>query len=134
MFSMRRHRFLTVLIALCSLLFMQLAVAGHSCPGLGSRAQEISAMTEAGMPCAESMSMVVDMEEGQLALCHAHCESAQPVGDTHAVQVPVIDVDSGALRVAAVLIALPRDMSTRSSLLTRATAPPLAIRNCCWRI
>lgn len=132
MFRMRRHRFLTVLVALCSLLFMQLAVAGHSCPGLGSRVQEISAMAEAGAPCAESMSMA--MEEGMPALCHAHCESAQPVGDTHAVQVPVIDVDSGALRVAAVLIVLPRGVSTRSSLLTRATAPPLAIRNCCWRI
>lgn len=132
MSSLRRHRFLTVLIALCSLLFMQLAVAAYSCPGFGSRVQEISAMAEAGMPCAESMAM--DMEEGQPALCHAHCESAQPVGDTHAVQVPVIDVDNGAFRAAAIFIALPRGASAQSSLLTRATAPPLGIRNCCLRI
>ena len=132
MSSLRRHRFLTVLIALCSLLFMQLAVAGYPCPGFGSRVQEISAMAEAGMPCAESMSM--DMEEGQPALCHAHCESAQPVGDTYAVQVPVIDVDNGAFRAAAIFIALPRGVNAQSSLLTRATAPPLGIRNCCLRI
>lgn len=130
--SLRRHRFLTVFIALCSLLFMQLAVAGYSCPGFGSRVQEISAMADAGMPCAQSMSMA--MEEGQPALCHATCDAAQPAGDTHVLQVPAVDVDGGALRAAAIFMVLPRGISTQASLLTRATAPPLAIRNCCLRI
>ena len=88
-------------------------------------------MAEAGMPCAESMSMA--MEEGQSALCHATCDSAQPAGDTHVVQVTA-DVGKVAFRGVAIFTALPRGFSEQASLLTRATAPPLAIRNCCLRI
>ena len=75
MFRDRRNRLITVLFALVSLLFMQLAVAGYVCPGAGSRMAETAAMAEADMPCAESMSL--HMDDGQPGLCHAHCQAGQ---------------------------------------------------------
>jgi hypothetical protein len=132
MTSLRRHRVFTVLLAVCSLLFMQFALAGYSCPGFGSRVQEIAAMAEAHMPCAESMEMAVD--DGQGALCHAHCQNAQPASDSNPVQVPVLGLDSG-FYPAPVAIAMPAPADApQALLLARATAPPLAIRNCCLRI
>jgi hypothetical protein len=132
MTSLRRHRVFTVLFALCSLLFMQLALAGYSCPGFESRVQEIAAMAEAHMPCAGSMSMVMDDE--QPALCHAHCQSAQPATDSQPLQVPVLAVDNGSFPLAPVIGELRERVPPLASLLARATAPPLSIRNCCLRI
>jgi hypothetical protein len=132
MTALRRHRLLTVLFALCSLLFMQLAVAGYSCPGFESRVREIAAMAEAGMPCAQEMAMTIDA--AQPNLCHAHCQSAQATGDTPALQVPAALVDHRALFAAPAAVVLVERFRPDPSLLAQATAPPLAIRNCCWRI
>lgn len=129
---LRRHRFLTVVFALCSLLFMQLAVAGYSCPGFESRVRESAAMAQAGMPCAQEMAMTPD--EAQPNLCHALCQSAQASGDTPALQVPVAAVDHHAWFAPPVTTALIERWTPRASLLAQATAPPLAVRNCCWRI
>ena len=132
--ALRRHRLFTVLLALCSLLFMQLAVAGYSCPGVAPRAQEVEAMPKAVMPCAESMALALATDDAQPNLCQAHCQSAQTAGDNPAPQVPVATVDHGALITSPVSVALPMRSAPQASLLARATAPPLAIRNCCLRI
>jgi hypothetical protein len=132
MTALRRHRLVTVLFALCSLLFMQLAVASHSCPGFESRVREIAAMAQAGMPCAQEMAMTID--EAQPSLCHAHCQSAQASGDAPALQVPAVLVDHRALFAAPASVVLVERFLPEPALLARATAPPLAIRNCCWRI
>ena len=129
---LRRHRILTVLIALCSLLFMQFAVASYACPGFEARVQAVSAMAAAGMPCAQEMSMAPD--EDQPNLCSAHCQPAQPGGGDHALQVPVALVDHRAFFSAPAAIAFVERMPPRAALLAQATAPPLAIRHCCWRI
>lgn len=131
MLRLRRHRFLTVLVALCSLLFMQFAVAGYSCPGFESRVQEVSAMAQAGMPCAESMSMAMD--DAQPNLCQAHCQTAQPAGDNVALQVPALASTPAPFGIALSAAHAQRRLP-QPSLLTRATAPPLTIRNCCFRI
>jgi hypothetical protein len=125
----RRHRLFTVLLALCSLLFMQMALAGYSCPGTASKVQEQAAM--AGMPCAESMSAVMD--EAQPGLCHAHCQAVQQSSDPPQIQLPSLAPASG------VAVDPPAPTRTLRSaplppLLARATAPPLSIRNCCFRI
>lgn len=130
--TLRRHRLFTVLFALCSLLFMQLAVAGYSCPGSESRVQEIAAMAQAGMPCADSMSMALDDEQPNL--CKAHCEPVQAASDHDTVQVPALAADNGVPHAAPLAIALPPRFAPQQSLLARATAPPLAIRNCCFRL
>lgn len=128
----RRHRLITVLFALFSLLFMQLAVAGYVCPGSGSKIAEAAAMAEAGMPCAESMSLSMDDEQPNL--CHAHCQIGQQSADKHEIPSPVA------------LSALPADFNLQVAIpvfseaplqaphLQRTTAPPVAIRNCCFRL
>lgn len=130
MSSLRRHRFATVLVALVSLLFMQLALAGYSCPGVQSKVQQAAAMAQAGMPCAGSMSMAMDEE--QPGLCHAHCEAGQQASDNHPLQVLAVALPAGLVFERVSLEPLIRN-APQASLLARATAPPLAIRNCCLR-
>lgn len=83
----RRHRLITVLVALVSLLFMQLAVAGYVCPGSESKIAEAAAMAEVGMPCAESMPLTMDDEQPNL--CHAHCQAGQQSADKYELPSPV---------------------------------------------
>ena len=78
----RRTRLITVFLALFSLLFMQLAVASYACPGAqSSRVAEVAAMAEAGMPCAETMSLRMDDEQPHL--CQAHCQASQQTADKY---------------------------------------------------
>lgn len=109
---------------------MQLAVAGYSCPVSG-KVSEMAAMAAAGMPCAGDMSM---MDEDQPGLCHAHCQAAQQNVDK--VQVPV---PTGAIATSFTYTIDAARTSTMSGpaqapLLLRSTAPPIAVRNCCFRI
>ena len=127
-----RHRLLTVLFALVSLLFMQLAVAGYVCPGAGSKIAETAAMAEAGMPCAESMPL--QMDEEQPGLCHAHCQAGQASVDKHEspLAAPI-----GALPpdfTIAVIIQVFSEAPLQAPHLQRTTAPPISIRNCCFRL
>ena len=131
MLRLRRHRIFTVLFALCSLLFMQFSVAGYACPGFESRVQEMSAMAQAGTPCAESMSMAMD--DTQPNLCQAHCQTAQPAGDNVALQVPALAGTPMPFAIAPPTALAQRPLP-QPSLLARTTAPPLTIRNCCFRI
>jgi hypothetical protein len=128
----RRHRLITVLFALVSLLFMQLAVAGYVCPGSGSKIAEAAAMAEAGMPCAESMPLSAD--DQQPNLCHAHCQAGQQSADKHELPSPVA---LGALPADFSLqVALPvfSEAPLQAPHLQRTTAPPVSIRNCCFRL
>jgi hypothetical protein len=128
----RRHRLITVLFALVSLLFMQLAVAGYVCPGSGSKIAEAAAMAEAGMPCAESMPL--NMDDQQPNLCHAYCQAGQQSADRHDLSSPVaIDVlpANFSLQVA---IPVFSEAPLQAPHLQRTTAPPVAIRNCCFRL
>jgi hypothetical protein len=131
MFARRRCRLITVLFALSSLLFMQLAVAGYVCP-MDGQAGEMAAMAEAGMPCTGEMSPV-DAE--QPALCHAHCQSDQQAVDKVQTATPVIAVAAGFAYVLEPIQASSRaPRPTQAILLLRSTAPPIAVRNCCFRI
>lgn len=123
----RRNRLFAVLFALISLLFMQLAVASYVCPGVPSKISEMGAM-----PCAESMTLTIDDE--QPSLCHAHCQSDQQSVDKY--QVPGL----ASLADLATDFPLPRiapapsGVPLQAPLLRRTTAPPLTVRNCCFRI
>lgn len=128
----RRHRLITVLFALVSLLFMQLAVAGYVCPGSGSKIAEAAAMAEAGMPCAESMPL--SMDDQQPNLCHAHCQTGQQSADKHELSSPI---SLGALPANFSLqVAIPvfSEAPLQAPHLQRTTAPPASIRNCCFRL
>lgn len=127
----RRHRLLTVIFALFSLLFMQLALAGYACP-VESKVGEAAAMAEAGMPCAETMSRAMDDE--QPGLCHAHCQAAQQSADNYQVPTLATLAELGAVLTVARVQPSADDPLLQAPLLRRATAPPLAVRNCCFRI
>ena len=132
MLQKRQSRLFTVLVALVSLLFMQLAVAGYACDGGTSKTAQTNSAVMADMPCAESMVMVVD--ERQPSLCHAHCQAAEQSADKY--QVP------SAIAVGLLPSGLTLDgvfpvfanVALQAPYLQRTTAPPLAIQNCCLRL
>ena len=125
----RRHRLTTVLIALFSLLFMQLAVAGYACPV--GKVSEVAAMAEAGMPCAGEMA-AADID--QPGLCHAHCQSTHQTVDKVQAPTPMGAVAIGfSYTIEPVRVSPPASPAQTPSLL-RSTAPPIAVRNCCFRI
>lgn len=111
---------------------MQLAVASHACPGAESKVAAISAMAGAGMPCAQSMT--VNMDKEQPNLCQAHCQAGQQVADKYELPAPVgltaLPPDFLLPVVALVL----QDASIQAPHLMRTTAPPVAIRHCCFRL
>ena len=133
MSSNRRTRLATVLLALLSLLFMQLAVAGYACPDSApQRAADMAAMAEAGMPCAETMALAQD--DQQPGLCQAHCQAGSQSAERYQ---PPLSVDSHALPVAylmALVVPVLAVAPLQSPHLKRTTAPPLAIRHCCLRL
>lgn len=128
----RRNRLLTVLFALVSLLYMQVAVAAYACSGAGSKTAESAAMAAADMPCADFMAM--SLADAQPSLCHAHCQASSQSSQTP--QLPsLVAVD--ALPAVPVLLVAPLfflEAPLQPAHLQRTTAPPLAIRNCCFRL
>lgn len=132
MIWIRRTRLHTAFFALVSLLFMQLAVAGYVCPGAGSNVSDRSAMAEAGMPCAQSMTL--NMDEEQPNLCHAHCQTGHQSADKHELPSPV--AFSALPANFSLQIAFPvfSEAPLQAPHLQRTTAPPVAIRNCCFRL
>ena len=126
----RRRRLITVLYAVLSLVFMQLAVAGYACP-VDGEVGEAAAMAAAGMPCAGEMSSV---DTDQPGLCHAHCQSTQQSADKVQAPTPVGAMASGSAYTLQPVRVSPPAHPTQASLLLRSTAPPIAVRNCCLRI
>jgi hypothetical protein len=121
----RSSRFFTALIALFSILFMQFAVAAYACPAMTMEHGDDMAMSH----CA-------GMDMAQPSLCHAHDQ----VGD-QSLNTPELPHVQPFIATAFTLAF--HDIETvdnsiavtpASLLLTRTTAPPIAIRNCCFRI
>jgi hypothetical protein len=131
----RPSRFVAALIALLSVLYMQFAVASYSCPGLTmDHASESAAMVaDAG---DESMDGCMGMDKEQPSLCHAYDQAGNQSLDKPGVPpvqafTPVALVQTLVTTDVAIL---PIHEQTEPFSLRRTTAPPLAIRNCCFRI
>jgi hypothetical protein len=130
----RKYRVLTALVALCGMLFMQLAVAAYTCPGLKAAGTSEAATTDQ-VPM-QSMPGCDQPDPAKPALCHAHCLDGKSSLDKP--EVPV--VSPAAVIVSALLtplepLAPARFPGTQSpSFLQRITAPPISIRHCCFRI
>jgi hypothetical protein len=127
-------RVVAALIALFSMLFMQLAVASYACPNLRTGQQNASTAMSAESPEMASGCMGMDME--QPSLCHAHDQVGNQSLDKPQLPnvqafVPVALVQA-IFSIDAVYHSLPSQPPPL--YLTRVTAPPLAIRNCCFRI
>lgn len=134
MHASRHSRLTAALIALCSMLFMQLAVASYVCPtsGIAAFGAKASAPSEA---VQQAMPGCADMDMEQPSLCHAHEQvGTQSLDKPDLPQVqPFTAVGLSRLLLPAGII-LPASVIANEVILTRATAPPLSIRHCCFRI
>jgi hypothetical protein len=132
----RPSRFVAALIALFSVLYMQFAVASYACPGL-TMAHASEAVAMAADAGDESMDGCTGMDKEQPSLCHAYDQAGNQSVDKPGVP-PVQAFTPVALVLTLVTTTdtaiLPIHEQTESFLLTRTTAPPLSIRNCCFRI
>lgn len=127
-------RFVAALIALFSMLFMQLAVASYACPNMRTAQPSAATAISAGATAMSPDCMGMDME--QPSLCRAQDQAGSQSLDKP--QLPDVQPFVPAALVQAVtalnlsyaqLPTQPRPLN-----LTRATAPPLSIQNCCFRI
>ena len=124
----RRTRWFAVVLALFGMLCMQLAVAAYACPKVETAAQE---------EMMANMPGCTGMDETQPSLCKSHCQPKQQLSDK-AELPPVVPVAPGGLAYLAGVAAEPSFPQRADGFghpqLERATAPPLAIANCCFRI
>jgi hypothetical protein len=129
------RRVLIAFIALICMLTMQFAVAAYVCPGMANASNMMASMSNtepAMMHCGGNMDMV------QPGLCHAHTHDQS---NKLSLDKPDFPDVAPFVPVGLVVVATITDDTTSSSsfspslqFLTRATAPPIAIRNCCFRI
>lgn len=135
----RSPRLVAALIALISLLFMQLAVASYACPGMATalRGHAMAAGSDSGMHDMHHMpGCAGGIDKQQPGLCHAHGHASQ-----QSLDKPEPPPVQPFVAVALTQVLSPIDATYHPSrpaqdalFLTRATAPPLAIRHCCFRI
>jgi hypothetical protein len=130
----RKNRTLTALIALFSMLFMQAAMASYTCPGLPGGGDPDSGVVDA--PSMTAMPGCDQPDAGNPALCHAHCVDGKSSLDKPQVPTvtPAVALVSTILFPLEPLLAPAQPVAERPSFLHRTTAPPLAIRYCCFRI
>lgn len=123
-------RIVAAIMMIAILLFSQLAVASYVCPDLDAAIS--SPNSEHGTHPNDCPNQSDELPN----LCQAHCEPDSQ--SAHTVQVPPVRafVAAGLTVVIcnayAVLFVQTRERS--DSIVKRTTSPPLAIRNCCFRI
>ncbi len=130
MLSLRRHRLIPVLLALASLLYMQLAVAAYACPVV-DKVAEIAAMAEAGLPCAGDMA-TVDLD--QPGLCFAHNQTSDRTTTKVDLPSPVQSMATGFRFTSEPYRARPVAARAQAGPPSRNAAPPIAVLHCCLRI
>lgn len=113
----RPSRIVAALLALVSVLFMQFAVASYICPTM-------------------KMDGCSGKDMTQPSLCHAHDQAGN-----QSLDKPVSPPVQPFMPVALVMTVASGEIGHLSQadrpntfLLARATAPPLAIQHCCFRI
>ncbi|MBC3915854.1 hypothetical protein H8L32_00020 [Undibacterium sp. CY18W] len=133
----RPSRIIVVFATLCSLLFMQFAVAAYACPGMtagGGNGSNVISFTadSTAMPACEGM------DKDQPALCHTHAQDPLSKQSLDKPQPPDVQpfVSTGLVFIVEAMdvVAVPLSSHPPSAHLIRSAAPPIAIRNCCFRI
>lgn len=128
----RSSRVLAACLTLFCLLFTQLALAAYVCPNQTTAPRPVEAKPAPMADCQE-MGSVPDTE--QPGLCKAHCASEKQSPDT--TGAPQVQAFVPAGLVLVMVDAASRHAPALHSgavSLTRTTAPPVAIRHCCFRI
>jgi len=133
----RPSRFIAVCAMLCSLLFMQFAVAAYACPGLMAGTGISSGATSFNTD-STAMPDCEGMDKEQPALCHTHAQDPLSKQSLDKPQLPDVQpfVSVGLVLIVETtdVVAVPSSPRQPSTHFLRSTAPPIAIRNCCFRI
>jgi hypothetical protein len=134
----RPSRLIAALIVLVSMLFMQLAIAGYACPSfnLAPSGDAMSLSMSMDSSGDQAMSGCMGSDKLQPNLCHA-----QDQNSNQSLDKPATPHVSPFLPTSLTLIVhnikpvdISIDQQPNALLLARSTAPPLSIRNCCFRI
>jgi hypothetical protein len=128
----RRTRFVAALAALFGLLFMQLAMAAYTCPKLSPVQQESTMLDASGQP----MKDCPELDKQSPSLCQSVSHQAPQSADTSSPPSIQPFVPTGLIvHVTTVDEVLPRDFTVTAAFLhASSTVPPVAIRNCCFRL
>lgn len=125
----RPTRLIAVVLALTSMLCMQLALAAYVCP---AQSGAMMMASNSDMPGCDGM----DME--QSALCHAHAQDQSSKQTLDKADLPPVAPFIASQLVQALLPVAVFSPSHYSSYATQypahSAAPPLAILHCCFRI
>ena len=124
----RLIRKLVACAAILGLLFTQLAVSAYACPVTFGGAAQAAGGESADPPCHHQAG------DTNRALCQAHCQHGQQSSGDASALATVADF------VATYAVVVPAETQTVQMAapigidLFHSTSPPLAIRNCCFRI
>ena len=128
----RRTRFVAALVALFGLLFMQLAMAAYACPKLSLVQQQSTMLDASGQP----MKDCPELDKQSPSLCQAGSHQAPQSADTS--NPPSIQPFAPVGLIVHVVTAdepiQAGFMIPAAFLHASSTAPPIAIRNCCFRL
>lgn len=115
------------LTGVCALLFATLSVAAYACP-IGAATVESAA---SGMPDG-----CPDRDAGQPNLCMAHCTVGQQQTAQAAADLPPVPLVHGLLASLFIpgLVTTVSSHPLMGATPLRTTAPPITIRNCCFRL
>lgn len=126
-------RIIAIVLAISSMLCMQLALAAYVCPGMAqSGGMKMASNTSMEMPGCDGM----DAE--QTALCHAHAQDQSSKQTLDKADLPPVAPFIASQLVQALVPASVFLPSLYSTYLIQypahSAAPPLAILHCCFRI
>ena len=117
----RRTRLRIALLALCALLFQQLALAAYACPLPSSATPMTAAAAMAAMPGCAGMPQ---MGAHSTQLCTQHCAQQTPAPqDARSPTVPVLALPPQP-PVLALVVPLPAVRFDPGAARDRAAAPP----------
>jgi hypothetical protein len=126
----RRIRFLSAVVALLSLLFMQLAVAAYACPNL-MPAASAPMLDSSGQP----MANCPQTDRQSPTLCHEHTHKLTPSLDKPDTPAVMPFIATGfALSVVWPEYGASMPNPHPGFLHASGTSPPIAIRHCCFRL
>ena len=126
----RRIRLVSAVVALLSLLFMQVALAVYACPNL-IPAQKAPMLDRSGQP----MANCPEADKQSPALCYADAHKQTPSLDKPDAPSVMPFVPTGF----ALPLLWPEDRAAMPApplvfLHASGTSPPIAIRHCCFRL
>jgi hypothetical protein len=132
----RPSRVVAALVALFSVLFMQFAVAAYACPTLQIGPAHGTMNMSADDTGMENMSGCAGVDVEKPNLCQADSHKGKLSLDKP--ELPNVPSFAPAQLLAIVVpvhLSIPSASSIApAGILARTTAPPLSIRNCCFRI